>query len=116
MVGSVSADSLPKLIGTLRYSSTLTTNQLCQHEFETSKVKIMVSTRCGDYSTPEKNPPRPVECSPASCRPGNEEDEAQVDKAMSTAVDYTISLTFDNEQLYYENDVAAGGEQRHWRQ
>ena len=116
MVGSVSADSLPKLIGTLRYSSTLTTNQLCQHEFETSKVKIMVSTRCGDYSTPEKNPPRPFECSPASRRPGNEEDEAQVDEAMSTAVDYAISLTFDNEQLYYENDVAAGGEQRHWRQ
>ena len=33
------------------------------------KVKIMVSTRRGDYSTPEKNPPRPLECSPASRRP-----------------------------------------------
>jgi len=33
------------------------------------KVKIMVSMRCGDYSTPEKNPPRPLECSPASPRP-----------------------------------------------
>jgi len=33
------------------------------------KVKIMVSTRRGDYSMPEKNPPCPLECSPASCRP-----------------------------------------------
>jgi len=48
----VLVDSSPKLIfGTLRYSSTLTTNQLCRHEFETSKVKIMVTTRCGDYIT-----------------------------------------------------------------
>ena len=61
---SVLIDSLPKLIfGTLRYSSTLTTSKLCRHKFETSKVKIMVSTRHGDYSTPEKNPPRPLECS-----------------------------------------------------
>jgi len=29
----------------------------------------MVSTRSGGYSTPEKNPPRPLECSPASRRP-----------------------------------------------
>jgi len=29
----------------------------------------MVSTRRGDYSTPEKNPPRPLEGSPASRRP-----------------------------------------------
>jgi hypothetical protein len=108
LVGSV--DSLPKLIfGTLRYSSTLTTNQLCQHKFETSKVKIMVSTRRGDYSTPEKNPPRPLECSPASRQPGNEEDEAEEDEVMLAAVDYATSLTFDDEQLYYENDVAAGG-------
>jgi hypothetical protein len=35
----------------------------------TTKVKIMVSTRCGDYSTPEKNPPRPLERSPASSQP-----------------------------------------------
>jgi len=26
-----------------------------------TKVKIMVSTRCGNYSMPEKNPPRPLE-------------------------------------------------------
>jgi len=31
----------------------------------TTKVKIMVC----NYSTPEKNPPRPLECSPASRRP-----------------------------------------------
>jgi len=31
----------------------------------------MVSTRRGDYSTPEKNPPRPLESSPASRRPVN---------------------------------------------
>jgi hypothetical protein len=35
----------------------------------TTKVKIMVSTRRGNYSTPEKNPPRPLERSPASRRP-----------------------------------------------
>ncbi len=64
----------------------------------------MVSTRRGDYSTPEKNPPRPLECSPASRRPGDEEDKAEEDEAMSAAVDYATSLTF-----YYENDVAAGG-------
>ena len=29
----------------------------------------MVSTRRGDYSTPEKNPPHPLERSPASRRP-----------------------------------------------
>ncbi len=69
----------------------------------------MVSTRRGDYSTPEKNPPHPLECSPASRRPGDKEDKAEEDKAMSATVDYAFSLTFDNEQLYYENDVAAGG-------
>jgi hypothetical protein len=69
----------------------------------------MVSTRRGDYSTPEKNPPRPLECSPASRRPGDEEDEAKEDEAMSAAVDYATSLTFDDEQLYYENNVSAGG-------
>ena len=101
MVGSV--NSLPKLIfGTLRYSSSLTTNQLCWHEFETSKVKIMVSMRRSDYIMPEKNPPRPLKCSLASRRPGDEEDQAEEDKAMSAAVNYTTSLTFDNEQLYYE--------------
>jgi hypothetical protein len=69
----------------------------------------MVSTRRGDYSTPEKNPPRPLECAPASRRPGDEEDEAKEDEAMSAAVDYATSLTFDDEQLYYENNVSAGG-------
>ena len=64
----------------------------------------MVSTRRGDYSTPEKNPPRPLGCSPASRRPGNKEDEAEEDEAMSAAVNYATSLTFDDEQLYYEND------------
>jgi hypothetical protein len=34
-----------------------------------TKVKIMVSTRRGDYSTPEKNPPLPLERSPAWRRP-----------------------------------------------
>ena len=28
---------------------------------------------------------------------------------MSAAVDYATSLTFDDEQLYYESDVAVGG-------
>jgi hypothetical protein len=32
-------------------------------------MKIMVSTRRGDYNTPEKNSPLPLECSPASRRP-----------------------------------------------
>ena len=34
-----------------------------------TKVKIMVSMRLGNYSTLEKNPPRPLECSLASRRP-----------------------------------------------
>jgi len=34
-----------------------------------TKVKIMVPTRRGDYIMPEKNPPHPIECSPASGRP-----------------------------------------------
>jgi hypothetical protein len=73
-------------------------------------VKIMVSTRRGDYSAPEKNPPCPLECSPASRQPGDEEDEAEEGEVMSAAVDFATSLTFDDEQLYYyENDVAAGG-------
>jgi hypothetical protein len=64
--------------------------------------------RC-NYSTPEKNPPRPLKFSPASRWPGDEEDEAKDDEAMSAAVDYATSLTFDDEQFYYENNVAAGG-------
>ena len=40
----------------------------------------MVSTRRGDYSTPEKNPPRPLECSPASRPPRNKEDEAEAEE------------------------------------
>ena len=110
---SVLVDSSPKLIfGTLRYSSTLTTNQLCRHEFETSKVKIMVTTRRGDYITPEKNPPGPLECSPALRRPGDEEEEAKAEEGeaiSSAAVDYAASLTFNDEQIYYENNVAEGG-------
>ena len=69
----------------------------------------MVSTRRDDYSMPEKNPPRPLGCSPASRRPGDEEDEAKEDKAMSAAVDYTTSLTFDDEQLYMRMILQRGG-------
>ena len=68
----------------------------------------MVSTRHSKYSTPEKNPPHPLKCSPAS-RPGDEEDEAEEDKAISAAADYPTSLTFNDEQHAHENDVAAGG-------
>jgi hypothetical protein len=39
----------------------------------------------------------------------DKEDQAEEDEAMSAAVDCATSLTFDDEQLYYENDVAAGG-------
>ena len=73
----------------------------------------MVTTRRGDYITPEKNPPGPLECSPALRQPGDKEDKAEAEEegeAVSAAVDYAASLlTFDDEQLYYENDVAAGG-------
>jgi hypothetical protein len=76
-------------------------------------VKIMVTMRRGDYITPEKNPPDPHECSPALRRPGDEEEEAEAEakegEAISAAVDYAASLTFNNEQLSYENDVAEGG-------
>ncbi len=62
---SVLGDSSPKLIfGTLRYSKTLTTTSCVG----TTNVKI-VSTRCSGYSTPEKNPPCPLKCVPALCRP-----------------------------------------------
>jgi len=71
----------------------------------------MVTTRRGDYITPEKNPPGPLECSPALRRPGDKEEEGE---AVSAAVDYAASLTFDDDQLYYENDVAAGGCHRPW--
>jgi hypothetical protein len=72
----------------------------------------MVTTRRGDYITPEKNPPGPLDCSPALCQPGDEEEEAdkaEEGKAISAAVNYAASLTFNDEQLYYENDVAEGG-------
>ena len=73
----------------------------------------MVTTRRGDYITPEKNPPGPLECSPALRRPGDEEEEAEAvaeeGEAISAAVDYAASLTFNDEQLCYENDVAEGG-------
>ena len=75
----------------------------------------MVTTRRGDYITPEKNPPGPLECSPTLRRPSDEEEEANAvaeeGKAISVAVeDYAASLTFNNEQLhYYKNDVSEGG-------
>ena len=83
----------------------------------------MVTTRRGDYITPEKNPPGRLECSPALRRPVDEGEEAEAvaeeGEAISAAVDYAASLTFNDEQLScqlcYENDVAEGGEQRHWR-
>jgi hypothetical protein len=46
----------------------------------------MVSMRHSDYIMPEKNPPCPLGCSLASRRPGDEEDQAKEDKAMSAAV------------------------------
>jgi len=64
---SVLVDSSPKLIfGTSRYVkySRIPSQLTCC--VGTTKVKIMVSTRRGDYSTPEKNPRRLLECSPAS--------------------------------------------------
>ena len=76
----------------------------------------MVTTRRGDYITLEKNPSGPLECSPALRRPGNEEEEAEAmaeeGEAISAAVDYAASLTFNDEQLCqlcYENDDAEGG-------
>ena len=48
-------------------------------------------------------------------RPGDEEEEAEAEaeaeegKAISAAVDYAASLTFNDEQLCYKNDVAEGG-------
>ena len=39
----------------------------------------------------------------------DEEDQAEEDEALSAAVHYAFSLTFDDEQLYYENNVAVGG-------
>jgi len=71
----------------------------------------MVTMRRGDYITPEKNPPSPLKCSPALRRPGDEEEEAEAEEGeaiSSAAVNYAASLTFNNEQLYYENDVAEG--------
>ena len=69
---SVLVDSSPKLIfDTSRYvkvSYSRVPSQLTSCVGMT-KVKIMVSTRRGDYSTPEKNPPLPLERSPASRRP-----------------------------------------------
>ena len=46
----------------------------------------MVSMRHSDYIMPEKNPPRPLKRSLASRQPGDEEDQAEEDKAMSAAV------------------------------
>ena len=72
----------------------------------------MVTTRCSDYITPEKNPPSPLKCSPALRRPHDKEEEAEAEEGeaiLSAAVNYAASLTFNDEQLYYENDVAEGG-------
>ena len=75
----------------------------------------MVTTRRGDYITPEKNPPGPLECSPALRRPGDKEEEAEAEEGeaiSSAAVDYAASLTFNDEQLCQlccENNVAEGG-------
>ena len=73
----------------------------------------MVTMRRGNYITPEKNPPAHLECSPALCQLSDKEDKAKAKEegeAISAAVDYAASLlTFNDKQLYYENDVAAGG-------
>ena len=76
----------------------------------------MVTTRRGDYITPEKNPPGSLKYSPALRRPSDEEEEAKAmaeeGKAISAAVNYAASLTFIDEQLCqrcYKNDVAEGG-------
>ncbi len=45
-------------------------------------------------------------------RPGDEEEEAEAEEGeaiSSAAVDYAASLTFNDEQIYYENNVAEGG-------
>ena len=72
-----------------------------------------MTTRRGNYITPEKKPPSPLECSSALRRPGDEEEEAKAvakeGEAISAAVDYAASLTFNDEQLCYKNDVAEGG-------
>jgi hypothetical protein len=75
------------------------------------KVKIMVSTRCGDYSTPEKNPPPPSNFLLHRAGPATRRTRPRRTRPcqLSAAVDYATSLTFDDEQLYYENDVAAEG-------
>jgi hypothetical protein len=75
-------------------------------------VKIMVTTRRSDYITPEKNPPGPLKCSSALRRPRDEEEEAEAKEGeaiSSAAVNYAASLTFNDEQLYYKNNVAEGG-------
>ena len=45
-------------------------------------------------------------------RPGNEEEEAEAEEGeaiSSAAANYAASLTFNDEQLCYKNDVAEGG-------
>jgi hypothetical protein len=71
----------------------------------------MVSTRCGDYSTPEKNPPPPSNFLLHRAGPATRRTRPRRTRPcqLSAAVDYATSLTFDDEQLYYENDVAAEG-------
>jgi len=67
---SVLVDSSPKLIfGTSRYVKYSRVPSQLTCCVGTTKVKIMVSTRRSGYSTPEKNPPHPLERSHASRRP-----------------------------------------------
>jgi hypothetical protein len=58
---------------------------------------------------PEKNPCHLLECSPASLRPGNEEDKVEEDVAIAAAVNNANSLTFNNEQHANKDTVAVGG-------
>ena len=67
---SVLVDSSPKLIfGTSRYIQYSRVPSQLTCCVGTMKVKIMGSTRRGNYSMPEKNPPCPLKCSPALRRP-----------------------------------------------
>ena len=57
----VLVDSLQKLIfGTSRYVKYSRVPSQLTCCVGMTKVKIMVSTRCGNYSMPEKNPPHPL--------------------------------------------------------
>ena len=85
----------------------LTTNQLCRHKFDKGEYHGVNETQQLQHAGEESSPP--PECSPASRQPGDKEDEAEEDEAMSAAVNYATSLTLNDEQLYYANNVAVGG-------